>query len=247
MVRPVEAAYGKVAGERRSVEELVTDHVRLVKRIINQLPRELARGVSEEDLISAGTVGLVEAAHRFDEKKGAKFATFAYRRIKGAVYDFLRQNDFLSKSARARLRKVKQHVQDFQNANNRKPSVRELARVAGMSEQAVLTALSYERWDHVSSLGSSVTDGEGGESGLASLIPSDTETPLSTLEWNERVEKLSKAIDELPEREKQVIVMYYYEELYVSEMARILDVSESRVSQLHTRALYNLSRKLEEL
>ena len=77
MVRPVEAAYGKVAGERRSVEELVTDHVRLVKRIINQLPRELARGVSEEDLISAGTVGLVEAAHRFDEKKGAKFATFA--------------------------------------------------------------------------------------------------------------------------------------------------------------------------
>ncbi len=92
----------------------------------------------------------------------------------------------------------------------------------------------------------SVEDPEGGSNVLSSLIAADVETPEESLEWKERVDRLSAAVQELPERQQQIIVMDHYEELYVSEMAEVLGVSEGRVSQLHTKALYNLTRLLEE-
>ena len=115
----------------------------------------------------------------------------------------------------------------------------------GISPDEVLKGLSYEKWDCVGSLQDSITEPDGECIALAELLPASTQDPFDALEWKERAEGLARAIEELPEREKQIIVMYYYEELYISEMAEVLGVSESRVSQLHTRALYNLTRKLE--
>lgn len=246
MTTPAETAYGMADGGHGAIKQMVMEHLHLVRVIVDRASAGLQPGVSQEDLISAGTLGLVEAAHRFDPSMGVQFVTFAYQRVKGAVIDFLRDNDQLSKSARGQVTMVRRGVREFREANGRKPSVGELARQAAMSEQDVLKYLSYEKWDHVGSLEDIVDAPDGEQSAMGGLIPADVATPLDVLERRERVQRLGEAIQKLPEREKQIIVMYYYEELYMAEMAELLGISESRVSQLHTRALYNLTRMLEE-
>ena len=240
-----ESAYSQSSGGGQNIDELITEHLPLVRHIVSQLPPDYVHGPNEEDLLSAGTLGLVEAAHRFREDRGVKFATFAYHRIKGAVVDYLRENDFLSKSARARLRDVRRRIMEFQGENGRKPTIEELAKLSEISEDAVVECLDYEKWDSVASLAGGLEDEEGDETALAAILPDSIGTPLDQVVHNERVERLAGAIEDLSEREKQVIVMYYFEELYMSEMAEILKVTESRVSQIHSRALYNLSRKME--
>jgi len=245
MAIPATAAYGRYERGEGAVRELVMEHLPLVRFIAGRARASLPPGVCEADLIGAGALGLVEAAHRYDPSRGVKFTTFAYPRIRGAIIDHLRQHDPLGKSARVQLSSLRQCLSDLHGRTGRKPTIEELAREAGMAEQSVLQYLSYEKWDSVGSL----ADGEGPDgterSALAALIPAETATPLEELEWQERLERLRAAIERLPEREKSIIVMYYYEELYVAEMAEILQVSQSRVSQLHARALYNLTRMLE--
>jgi len=237
-------AYGRAEDREQKIRDLVVEHLPLARRIVGQIYVSLGPTVSRDDLYSAATLGLVEAAHRYDETGGAKFETFAYLRIKGAVMDCLRASDWLGKSARDRLNRLRRCMYAFQGRQGRKPSVDELAREAGMSEEGVLRYLSYAKWDSVASLDESQGAGENGAS-LAALIPAKVPTPLENLEHAENVERLVEAIHALPEREKQIIVMYYYEELYMAEIARVLNISESRVSQLHTRAVYNLMRMLE--
>jgi len=239
-------AYAKTEADAATVKELVLRHLPLVRSIVNRILPGLVAGVSEDDLIGAGMLGLVEAAHRYDGRKGVQFQTFAYPRIKGAIIDFLRQGDHLAKSARNHLRLIRRTLAEFRMRRGRRPSIAELADAAGMTETEVLRYLSYEKWDRVGSLETRFQDADGQQVALKSLISSDAETPLGRLEHRELLERLAQAITELPEREQQVIVMYYYEDLYMAEMAEVLGISESRVSQLHTRALYNLARKLEE-
>jgi RNA polymerase sigma factor for flagellar operon FliA len=246
MATPVRTAYEKAEGAEGAVKQLVMDHLHLVRSIVNRVCGSLQPNVSEEDLIGAGTLGLVEAAHRYDPSAGVKFITFAYTRVKGAVVDFLRQNDHLGKAARAQVTALRKAIRSFCQANGRKPTIEELAVEAGLSEQEVLRYLAYEKWDYVGSLDATLGDGQEDEGALDGLVPVDPmKTPPETAEWRERLERLGRAIEHLPEREKQIIIMYYYEELYMAEMAQLLGISESRVSQLHTRALYNLTRMLE--
>lgn len=240
-------AYSQASDHSPTVEELITEHLDLVKRIVYQMPAEIRANAAHEDLVSAGTVGLVEAAHRFDEKQGVKFLTFAYRRIKGAVIDFLRKNDVLSKSARARLGRLNELRSRFRDKHGRSPSTAELSDLADLPEKTVLKFLGYGQLDRMGSLQTRVKDDQGNGTPLAALIPASTRTPFQKLAEKDRVKLLQAAIQELSERQQQIIVMYYYEELYMSEMAEVLGVSESRISQLHTRALYDLERKLEGL
>jgi RNA polymerase sigma factor for flagellar operon FliA len=221
------------------------EHVPLARSIVNNLSVSLGPTVSRDDLYSAATLGLVEAAHRYDETKGAKFSTFAYMRVRGAVMDCLRRSDWLGKSAREQLKDLRRIMREFRGLHGRKPSIEELAEEAGMDEEAVLKYLAYEKWDSVGSLNDTVGSAEEGSSPLADLVDCGAPTPLENLQEEERLEQLARAIQELPEREKQIIVMYYYEDLYMAEMAEVFGVSESRISQLHTRAIYNLTRLLE--
>ena len=235
----------QTAKDTQSVQELITEHVDLVKRIVYQLPADFTISADREDLISAGMLGLVEAAHRYDESRGASFVTFVYRRIKGAVVDYLRRNDFLSKSARGRLQRLRQAAREFRADRGRSPSVPELAEIVDLPEETVVKFLGYQRWDNVGSLASRCTDGEGDSVALSQLIAGETTTPDDKLEHRERIEELTEAIQKLPERQQELIVLYYHEELYMKEIAEIFGVSESRISQLHTRALYELGRMLE--
>ncbi|MGD2175587.1 MAG: FliA/WhiG family RNA polymerase sigma factor [Candidatus Brocadiaceae bacterium] len=245
MVTPAETAYQQADDRAGQIKELVLSHIELVRRLADRLSVNLGADISRDDLVGAGTLGLVEAAHRFDPSKGVRFVTFAYRRVQGAMMDHLRQNDWLGKSARGRLTELRDIINQFRSRDRRHPTIEELAAAADMSEQDVLKYLSYSKWDCVASL-----DEPGGEAGertdaLRELVAAEVDSPLEKLEWKEKVEQLSEAIERLPERQKQIIVMYYYEDLYMAEMAEILNISESRVSQLHTRAIYDLTRILE--
>jgi len=246
MATPAETAYQNAREPQERIQALVLDHLSLVNRVVDRSFAGLQGLVSRDDMIGAGMVGLVEAAHRFDESKGVKFSTYAYHRVRGAVGDLLRQLDWLGKSARKQLTKLKNAIRDFQSEHGRRPAIEELAQLADMSEETVLQYLSYEKWDHVASMDGYVEDPEGGRNVLSSFIAADVKTPDESLEWKESVARLSAAIEALSERQQQIIVMYYYEDLYVAEMAEVLGVSEGRVSQLHTKALYDLTRLLEE-
>jgi RNA polymerase sigma factor for flagellar operon FliA len=246
MVTPAETAYQNAREPEDRIQSLVLEHLSLVNRVVDRSFAGLQGLVSRDDMISAGMLGLVEAAHRYDDTRGVKFSTFAYHRVRGAVGDLLRQVDWLGKSAREQLTALKNAIGEFQSAHGRRPTIEELAELTDMSEENVLQYLSYEKWDNVASVDGYVDDPDGGRNVLSSLIAADVQTPDESLEWKERVARLTAAIQALPERQQQIIVMYYYEELYLSEMAEILGVSEGRVSQLHTKALYNLTRLLEE-
>lgn len=245
MASPVQTAYERSGGGEGTIEELVLSHVPLVRFLAGQACVDLPRTVCEEDVIGAGTLGLVEAAHRYDPSFGVRFSTFAYPRIRGAIIDHLRQCDPLGKSAREQLNGLRRHIAECRARDGRTPSIKELGRASGLSEDDVVKYLSYEKWDRVVSL-MDVGPASGEEAGEpGGPLAAEAETPLAKLEWQERVERLSDAIRRLPERQQQIIVMYYYEGLYMAEMAEVLGVSEGRVSQLHTRALYDLTRMLE--
>jgi RNA polymerase sigma factor for flagellar operon FliA len=239
-------AYARSQAEDKDVNRLVTDNLQLVRRIVGQLPKRTRAMVSEDDLYSSGTVGLVEAAHRYDPERNATFVTFAYRRIKGAVMDYLRKQDVLSKSARNRLDDVREEIRRFREVEGRKPTLAELAEATGLSQESLVKSLSNEKWNYLTSLEQQFHDNEGSSTPLSALLPAGTETPLEKMEHQEQIQLLQDAIRSLSKREQQVIVMYYYEELYMREIAEVLEVSESRVSQIHTKALYNLGRALEE-
>ena len=238
-------AYEKAEDREERIRSLVIEHLPLARRIVGRISVSLGPTVSRDDMYSAATLGLVEAAHRYDPTKGAKFETFAYLRIKGAVMDCLRDSDWLGKSARDQLSKLREHIQQFRSRHARRPGIEELSSRTGLPEDDILRLLSYEKWDSVASLQDNVGSGQGGGAPLGSLLASNAVTPLEKLQKDERVDQLVFAIESLPERQKQIIIMYYYEDLYMSEMADILGVSESRISQLHTRAIYNLTRMLE--
>jgi RNA polymerase sigma factor for flagellar operon FliA len=246
MTSPAETAYQEAHDDGDRIKELVLENMSLVHQVVDGSFRLASDVVSRDDLVGAGMVGLVEAAHRFDPSRGVQFRTFAYYRVKGAMVDFLRQNDWLGKSAREKLQGIREAIGEFRSAEGRKPSVEELADRLEMSVEDVLKYLSYEKWDSISSIDDSVEGEDGAAGALGDMLEADVETPAERAEWRERLERLSAAIRELPEQQQQVIVMYYYEELYMSEMAEVLGVSEGRISQVHTKALYNLTRILEK-
>ncbi|MFO8008639.1 MAG: sigma-70 family RNA polymerase sigma factor, partial [Candidatus Brocadiia bacterium] len=161
MATPAETAYHQSQGEDGRIKGLVLDNLALVNKIADRLAARLGPEVSREELISAGMLGLVEAAHRFDETHNVKFTTFAYRRVRGAMLDLLRQRDWLGRSAREHLDELRDITRRLRSERGRSPTIEELAAAAGLSEEDTLRYLSYERWDAVYSLDQEGPNGEG--------------------------------------------------------------------------------------
>lgn len=237
--------YSTYEGCKNDIHSLIMDNMGLVKSLATRLDVTFQPAVSFDDLISAGTVGLVEAAHRYKSGMDAKFSTFAYQRIRGAMLDLLRAHDPLGKSARAKLGEIHEAITEFQSENRCTPSIKELAVLVDMPKMEVLRYLSYEKWNYMGSLNRGDSEEETPTT-LDALLGSDIDTPLEKLEREEFATKLAETIKSLSKREQQIIVMYYYEELYMAEIAEVLGITQSRVSQIHTSALYNLGRKLRE-
>ncbi|MBM7581406.1 RNA polymerase sigma factor for flagellar operon FliA [Caldicoprobacter guelmensis] len=221
--------------------ELILRYSYLVKRVVSRLAFASTSSLDVEDLISYGILGLIDAIERYDPSKNVKFETYATFRIKGAIMDQLRKQDWVPRSLRIKYKQLAEAVDAIEKKLGRSANDKEIAQALGVTVEEVrktmldvhsLAVVSLE--DQLFALAGSV-----GVFGLE-------DDPERVAQANELKRHLAQAIDELPEREKLVISLYYFEELTLKEIGMALGVSESRVSQLHTRALVRLRNKLSK-
>lgn len=221
-------------------DALILDHMPLLHHIVGQLFVDIPGGVEREDLEGYAMVGLIAAADSWDAGRGLKFSTYAYPRIRGSVLDELRRMDFLPRGRRERVRQLDRFVQAFEQAHGAPPSPEEIATGLGITEPEVDEILQSAR----AALRASLDDGPSSE--LADLVRDPRcDDPSGSAEWDEMRSLLAEAIQSLPEREQAVITLYYAEDLLLKEIGEILEVTESRVSQIHSRALYRLNTYIE--
>lgn len=240
------AAMRAYSGQKMSAQgdlenELITELLPMVHRIVGQVVTYLRPPLSYEDMISAGTVGLVRAARDFDPSHQAEFQTYAYIRIKGAILDELRDWSFIPANVNKRIRDAQQLSQKMMEETGAVPSDAELAKELGVTVDDLNETFENARAQHFVSL-----DGFGDDSpALCNLLAADhTSTPDKKIERTELIEKLCEAIQRLNGRQRQVILLYYQQQITMKQIADILEITESRVSQLHASALFNLSVKL---
>jgi len=225
-------------------EKLILDHLPMVRHIVQKVAAHLPPSTDTEDLISAGTLGLVHAAKQFDASRRTEFSTYAYIRIRGAVIDELRQRSFVSPGVHQRVRAIQKAWRECLGPDGRPPDDEELARAAGLSLEQLYRTLEEARNQHFLSIHGLTEDAPA----LPAFLPPDQgPTPDQQLQRKELIEALARAIRELPEKERKTILLYYERDLNMKETAEVLHVTESRVSQLHASALFKLSMKLGSL
>ncbi len=233
--------------DERAKEQLVVAYAPLVKWVAARMRSALPGYVDEADLISYGLEGLVTAIERFDTDREVKFETFAASRIKGAIIDELRQLDWVPRSVRARARDVERTSMELEHKLKRAPTEDELADAMGVDIDAFREMLSDISHSSVVALDESWNLGsERGEGREFVEILSDGEAsnPATFLDGSSTRDVLSEAIASLPAREKAVVALYYYDGLTLREIGDVLGVTESRVSQLHTKAILRLKGQI---
>ena len=232
-------------GEER--ERLLTEQLPQVRYIARRIHERLPRHVLLEDLVHAGVVGLIDALHKFDQGKNVQFASYAKFRIRGAILDSLREMDWSPRDLRRKARRLEEAHHKLRSSLGRNPTEPELAAEVGMELRGLQLLLGEISGLEVGSLRvESSRDGQ--EEDLCEYLPDDSEeTPLFLCLRSEMKEQLVRAIADLPEKERQVLALYYYEELTMKEVGTILGIGESRVSQIHSMAVIRMRTRLSEL
>ena len=228
--------------KKAAADKLVVDFLPLVHKIVHQIASYLHPPLTREDLVSAGTIGLIKAARDFDSTKEAEFKTYAYIRVRGAVLDELRSWSFTPSSIKKQFEQAQQLVRDYVETNGVEPTDEQLAKMLGITTDKMYRMFETARARHFLSIHG--INEEAPALGR-SLMCKSTENPGSRIEKQELSAKLAEAIGQLPEKQKQIILLYYHKELTMKEAAMVLGVTESRVSQLHAAALFKLSTKLK--
>jgi RNA polymerase sigma factor for flagellar operon FliA len=234
----------KVDGDEKARERLVVAYSPLVKFIAGRMASGLPSHVEESDLISYGLLGLIGAIERFDTEREIKFETFAVARVKGAIIDELRSLDWVPRSVRARAREVEKAHQTLEAQLQRAPTDEEVAEKLELTVEEFQGVLLEIANSSVLALDDLWTfaDPEGGSqiSVLDTIQDPAAVDPEAEAQQSEVKDRLADAIESLPERERLVIALYYYENLTLREIGEVLGVTESRVSQLHTKAVIGL-------
>jgi len=238
----------KEDGDERARERLVVAYSPLVKYVAGRMASGLPSHVEEGDLISYGLIGLIGSIERYDLDREIKFETYAVARIRGAIIDELRSLDWVPRSVRAKARDVEKAHSQLENKLGRAPNEEEMADKLGVSVDDFRTTLLEIANSSVLALDDlwTVSDPDGGQVSLLDTIRDpnaiDPEEAIDTVELKDR---LAEAIESLPDRERLVIALYYYETLTLREIGDVLGVTESRVSQLHTKAVLGMRSHLQ--
>jgi RNA polymerase sigma factor FliA len=227
--------------ERNSIIE---DHGKLVRKLAAQLIARLPSNVELDDLIQAGMIGLLDAQSRFDPAQGVKFETFATPRIKGAMLDELRDSDWIPRVIRKNQRSIGKAMQTLEHRSARPPSEAEIAVELGLSLSEYQSMLGEARGAQLVYFDELGVDSESDERSVDRNFADHAKNPFERLMEEQFREALIKAINALPEREKLVMSMYYEQELNLKEIGKVLQVTESRVCQMHTQAISRLRVKL---
>jgi RNA polymerase sigma factor for flagellar operon FliA len=239
----------KTTGEERLRERLILHYSPLVKYVAGRVGVGLPPNIEQADLVSYGIFGLIDAIQKFDLERAIKFETYAISRIKGAIIDELRSIDWIPRSVRYKAREVEKAYAALEARLHRTPTEAEVAAELGIALEDLHTIFSQVSFVNVVALDELLTS--GGEKGdklslVDTLEDTKAEDPVSAFESEETKYLLAKAINTLPEREKIVVTLYYYEGLTLAEIGQVLGVTESRICQMHTKAVLQLRGKLSD-
>jgi RNA polymerase sigma factor for flagellar operon FliA len=228
-------------------EQLVKKYIPLVKYIASRVIIGKTKHIDFEDLVSYGMLGLMDAIGKFDNAKGMKFSTYASIRIKGAMIDELRKNSPISKGAMDKLNKYNEAVEKLQKKFGREPKDAEIAEALQISIKEMVEIEGYINYISVVSLEDLIFSEEDDIPLMGTIEDDKSPSPEKSLEQKEELEYLTKALDMVNEKDKTVLSLYYYEGLTLKEIGKVLSVSESRVCQLHSRAIVNLRKSMKKL
>ncbi len=223
-------------------EQLVQRFVPLVKRVAYHLMARLPASVQFDDIVQNGMIGLLDAMERYEEGFGAQFETYATQRIRGAMLDGLRENDWLPRQLRRELRRIEAMINTLEHAYGRAPSEKELAEALGMTLADYQKTLGDARGHQL--LYFEDFAGEGDEDFLERHFTDNDSDPLNILEEKKLQQSLVDGIARLPEREKLMMALYYEQDLNLREIGEVMGVTESRVCQLHSQAIARLRSQI---
>jgi RNA polymerase sigma factor for flagellar operon FliA len=234
-------------GDQSLRDRLILTYAPLVKYVAGRLGSGLPAHVDEGDLVSYGLLGLIGAIERYEPDRDVKFETYAIARIKGAIIDELRAMDWVPRSVRSRAREIERAIGELEAKLGEAPTDEQIAAKVGITVAELEESLTDIARSSIAALDElwTVSGGDGDQVALIDTIEDeDAPDPQSALSQTEMKEAIADAIARLPEREKLVVTLYYYEELTLREIGEVLGVTESRVSQLHTKAILRLKARL---
>lgn len=233
-------------GDRgKARDQLIIHYSPLVKYVASRVAIGLPHNVEQADLVSYGIFGLIDAIEKFDMSRGFKFETYAISRIKGAILDELRSIDWVPRSVRAKSRALERAFARLEADLHRAPTDEEIATEMGTSVEALQNLLSQLSFTGLVALDEMLGRGDRGESmTLGDTIADADKGPQLTFEGEETRQLLAGAINRMPDREKIVLTLYYYEGLTLAEIGQVLGVTESRVCQIHTKAVLQLKGRM---
>ena len=232
-------------------ERLILHYSPLVKFVAGRVAAGLPQNIEQADLVSYGIFGLIDAIDKFDPARGFKFETYAISRIKGAIIDELRSIDWVPRSIRAKARAIERAYSKLENELRRSPGDAEVAAELGVSEEELNSTLSQISFvglvalDELLAAGNSGSD-KGGSATVGDTIADRAHDPVEAFESDEMKHLLADAINRMPDRERLVLTLYYYEGLTLAEIGSVLGVTESRVCQIHTKAILQLRARLAD-
>lgn len=225
-------------------EKIILEYAPLVKVVAGRLSMYLGYNVEYEDLVSYGIFGLIDAIDKFDCLKDVKFETYASLRIRGAILDQIRKMDWIPRTIRQKQKRIDAAIKEIETQYGRSATDEEIARILGITDDEYLDWQSQMKITNVVSLNEFLEQGSEVANEAGSTRSAAFDSPEEILERDELKKMLAQALELLTEKERKVILLYYYEDLTLKEISNILEVSESRISQLHTRALQKMRGKM---
>ena len=225
-------------------EKIILEYAPLVKLVAGRLSMYLGYNVEYEDLVSYGIFGLIDAIDKFDCMKEVKFETYASLRIRGAILDQIRKMDWIPRTIRQKQKQIDSVIKEIEQSTGRTATEEEIAGGLGISMEEYLEWQSQMKITGVVSLNEYLDQGSDVSQDFSRHTTSGFVGPEEQIEKEELKQVLGEAMESLTEKEQKVIALYYYEELTLKEISNILEVSESRISQLHTRALQKMKVKM---
>ena len=223
---------------------LIVQYIYLTKYVISRIKLTLPPNFAIEDITSFGVEGLIDAIEKFSPEKGAHFETYAIMRIRGAIIDKIRSQDWLPRSTRKKIKDVKTAIETLRQDIGRTPTTQEIADFLGIEKDKVSSILSEDT--SVGSLYDKKYSGEEGIELIDTIEDTNSVSPLEKLEEKDVKNELQAALKKLPERERMVMVLYYHENMTLKEIGENLEVSESRICQIHAQAIMKLRNILNE-
>lgn len=226
--------------------QIIMEYIPQVKRIVNRIANHLPPSVEVDDLMNAGIIGLIQAIERYDSSRDNKFLTYAIFRIKGAVLSELRSRDFLGRSVRKKLREIEKTYLKLEQRSGSEVEDEEVAGELGLDIEQFhkikkMSSISFISFDEIGYYSK-----EDKESVMKYFIDEETDDALTLTKIKEIQDVLGRCIEKLPEKLKQVVSLYYVDELTMKEIGKVLEITESRVSQIHSQAVFLLRKKLRK-